>query len=240
MKIEFRLQINALTLLVALNFIIFFLAVVVQSTLGFDSNFFYIFGGLDVHRVYSGSYWLLITSAFFHLEIIHFLLNIYALYKIGQAVANYYSDRVLMITYIFGALGGSLLSYFISFFGGGNLYSLGASGAIFALLGLLVGGSLKRSRYGVDLPFSIWDILPAVLFSLWFGFIPGSQINNWAHIGGLLTGIVLGMIIKHSVGSYKSKFDKGLEKALYFISLILLIGSSLALIYNAIMIIFIS
>lgn len=240
MKLEFKLQLSALNILLGLNIIIFLLGVLAQSTLGFDNNLFYIFGGLDASRVYVGDYWLLITSAFFHLQLLHFGLNTYALFRVGQAVSAFYGDKVLIITYIFGALGGSILSYWSSYFLGENFFSLGASGAIFALIGLLVGGSLKKYRYGYSLPFSIWDILPVVLFSLMFGFLPNSNINNYAHIGGLVTGVVLGFILKHTLGAYKTRFETNLEKSLYYTALVVFIGSFVALIYNAINIIFLS
>ncbi len=239
MKIEFRVKLSLFTLLLGVNLIVFLLALVAQSTVGFDGNLFYIFGGLDATKVYSGSLWLLITSAFFHIEILHFGFNFYVLYKVGQVVENLYDNKVLFLTYILGALGGSILSYATSYFWGQNLYSLGASGAIFALIGLLVGGSLKRNRYSIDLPISTRDLLPIIIIALGVGLIPGSNINNWAHIGGLLTGIVLGLLIKHSLGGYRFKTEELVRNILYYISLIIFIGSYIALLYNAFNIIFI-
>lgn len=240
MKFELKLEINAFTVLIAVNAIIFILGLLAQTSVGFDNQLFYIFGGLDAQKVFQGSYWLLITSAFFHLDMLHFALNMYSFLRVGQAVQSFYDNKVLLITYIFGALGGSLLSYASSIFLGQNYYSLGASGAIFALIGLLVGGSLRKYRYGYSLPFSLSDILPVVLFSLAFGFLPNSNINNYAHIGGLVTGIILGLLLKHSLGAYKSSWEIALEKILYIIAVVIFIGSFAALIYNAVNILFLT
>lgn len=238
MRIEFKLQVNALSLLLFANLLIFVLALLVQLRWGFDDQLFYLFGGLVSYRVHAGDLWLLLSSAFFHLDILHFLLNFYALYRIGQIVMYYYSGRTLFVVYILGAIAGSLVSYAATLFLGNSPYSLGASGAIFALIGLLVGGSLRKYRYGMELPFSIWDILPVVLFSLWIGFLPGSRINNWAHLGGLFAGTLLGLILKHEMSGYRSKAERILEKVLYYICSLLLLGTFIALVYNVVSVLF--
>lgn len=246
MKLEFKLQLNWLTILLALNLIMFLLARVLVSSSPTGmvySDIVSMLGGFDFARVYTGEFWLLITSGFLHFDIIHFLVNIYSLFRIGQIVNNFYGEKALLFTYILGSLGGSLLTFATTFVDKAfldspyNILSYGASSGIFALIGLLLGGTLRRSRFGFSLPFGVEDILPVAAFSLLVGFIPGTNINNWAHIGGLITGLIIGLFIPHVLG-YKSSKEKFSENALYWLTLILFGVSYLALVLNFIFVIF--
>jgi rhomboid protease GluP len=234
MRMEFRFKINALFILLGLNAVIFLLALLTQSAFGFDDQLFYIFGGLITPLVAQGDFWLMITSAFFHLDFLHFIINMYSLFRLGQIVQFYYDDKTLFLTYIFGALGGSLLSHFASIYLGNSPFSLGASAGIIALIGLLFGGSFRKRRYGSELPFSIGDILPVVIFSFWIGLIPGSRINNWAHLGGFLAGTIIGMLINHSMNNFASRFEVTSKKVLYLLAVAIFIVSFIMLIANAV------
>lgn len=238
MRIELRLSLNALTSLLIVNVVVFILAFLIQSTSRSEAQAFFILGGLDSIEVLRGSFWLTITSAFLHLDPIHFVINIYSLYRIGSIVYTYFNGKVLFLTYIIGGLGGSLLTVLATLLLGSAPFSLGASGAIFALIGLLLVSTLKKQRYGADLPYRASDILPIILVSLWIGLLPGSKINNWAHIGGLLTGVITGFFITHSLNNFKTKVETLVEKILYYISLVISIGSYIAFLINIVYLIF--
>lgn len=247
MRLEFKLKLNTLTFLILINLILFVLGNILLSftSSGNQLPLLSLLGGFDFFKIYDGQVWLIITSAFLHFELLHFLINIYSLYRIGLIVEQFYNEKILFSVYIIGAIGASLLTYIVAFVEinssgmSGSLFSVGASGAIFSLVGLLLGGTLRKSRYGFSLPFSFSDIIPIVLFSLIIGLTPGSNINNWAHLGGLITGIILGLILPHAAG-LKSKLINFIEKSLYNISVLLTVLSFIALIVNFIYIIFIS
>ena len=101
----------------------------------------------------------------------------------------------------------------------------------------LIAGSLKNRRYGIDLPIGLSDVLPIVIVSLVYGFLPGSGVNNWAHIGGLITGLILGLLFKHEVGEYKSKIDDLIEKVIYYFSTVVFTLSYVLLIITSIILI---
>lgn len=233
MNIEIKLQFNILTSLLGLNLVIFVLAFLLDNIIGFDASLFYLFGGQVTSRISLGDWWLLVTANFFHIDLLHFIFNAFSLYRIGQLAMYYYDSKKVFLTYILGGMGGVGLSYLISLLLNQNIYSLGASASIFALIGLLLGGTFRRNRFGRELPFSARDLLPFVLIAFLFGFMPGLNINNWAHLGGLITGIVLGFVLPNSLVRIDSKFDLGVSKLLFWFSVCAFILSYGALIYNA-------
>lgn len=229
LQIEFKFS-NLFFLIYFISFI-FVLALIVQLNYGqFDGPMFYLFGGEIPSRIANGDLWLLVTANFFHTDILHFLFNFIALKRIGETVEQFYEGSLLFTTFIFSGIGGTLLSYLICLITNTEIYSLGASAGIFGLIGLLVGGSLKKYRYGMELPFGIRDILPFVLIAFLFGFIPGN-VNNWAHLGGLITGIIFGLTFSNSYNK-DHPLEKRTKDIMYYVSIFILIVSYVALLLN--------
>ena len=135
-----------------------------------------------------GEIWRLLTGEFFHGSILHLLVNMYSLYVIGSQVENFFGKAKYLLIYIFSAVTASALSIILNI----NTASIGASGAIFGLTGaLLYFGYYYRVYFGNPL---ISQIVPIIIINLIFGFtIPG--IDNYAHIGGLIGGLLLAMAI---------------------------------------------
>ncbi len=241
MEFKFRFQLTSLNLIILLNVIVFVIASILQflsadnGTSGTTlTQVFVILGGMSLSSVLNGQVWTIITANFLHIEFFHFALNMLALFSIGNKFYAIYGGKKFTTTYIIGGIGAMFLTLFVSVFLGTDIATLGASGSIFALCGVLIAGSLKNRRYGIDLPIGISDVLPIVIVSLVYGFIPGSGVNNWAHIGGLITGIALGLLFKHEMGEYKSKLDVIIEKILYYSSTVVFTLSYVLLIITSI------
>lgn len=136
-------------------------------------------GGLHILR--------LISSGFLHANIFHLLFNMYALYIIGTQLENYIGKWKFATIYFLSTISGSLLSCIFS-----NAVSVGASGAIFGLLGaLLYFGYHYRLYLGSVLKN---QIIPLIIANLLLGFIV-SGIDNAAHIGGLIGGYLTMMAL---------------------------------------------
>ncbi len=134
-----------------------------------------------------GEYYRLITSGFLHGNILHLTLNCYALYIIGSQVESYMGKTKFIIIYLFSLLMGSLMSITLS-----SYPSIGASGAIFGLMGsLLCFGYYYRIYLGNVLKS---QIIPLILANLLFGLL-ASNIDNFAHIGGLIGGCLITMAL---------------------------------------------
>lgn len=146
----------------------------------------------------SHEYYRIITATFTHYSIIHLLCNMYALYIIGSQIEGFYGKTKYLLIYLFSGITGSLLS--LTFLTDGG--TIGASGSIFGLLGaLLVFGYHYRVYLGTTLNS---QIIPIILLNLSLGFVING-IDNAAHIGGLIGGILLSM----GLGiKYKSKQDE--------------------------------
>ena len=142
---------------------------------------------LDAIGVRNGEVYRLLTSIFMHGSIYHLVVNMYSLYFLGKELETFLGKTKFIIIYLISGLTGSLLSCILT-----NSYSLGASGAIFGLLGsLLYFGMHYRLYLGSVL---VKQIVPIIVLNLLIGFT-FSGIDNAAHIGGLIGGIFITMAL---------------------------------------------
>lgn len=168
--------------LIAINILIFLLGIIfnMQDAL---INLFANYGPLVTEN---HQYYRLFTSMFMHANFLHIAFNMYALYLLGSQAEGFFGKTKFLTIYILSGLSGSLLSILLN----QGAVSVGASGAIFGILGaLLYFGFNYRVYLGNTL---IKEILPIILINLAFGFaITG--VDNYAHIGGLVGGLTTAM-----------------------------------------------
>lgn len=164
--------------LILLNVVIYLLCVFVGD---FDTNLsnYCVYGPL----IRMGEYYRLITGTFLHANLFHLLMNMYALYIIGSQIESFMGRTKYLAIYLYSGLMSSLLSITL-----GNYPSVGASGAIFGLMGcLLYFGYHYRVYLGNVLKS---QIIPLILLNLVVGFLV-PDIDNFAHIGGLIGGLLI-------------------------------------------------
>lgn len=136
----------------------------------------------------NGEYFRLITCAFLHIGILHLIFNMYALYIIGPQVESFFGKGKYLGIYLISILSASILSLVFN----SNTISAGASGAIFGLLGALL---YFGYHYRVYLGNAIKSqIIPIIIINLLFGFTM-TGIDNAAHIGGLIGGVLASMAL---------------------------------------------
>jgi rhomboid protease GluP len=137
--------------------------------------------------IVSGQYWRLFTAMFLHIGLMHLAFNAYALVIIGTDMERLFGVGRFLAIYLLSGLFGSLASYAFS-----PSLSAGASGAIFGLIGALgIYFAVYRERLGRWGRARLGNIVFLIAINLFFGFInPG--IDNYGHVGGLLSGIGLG------------------------------------------------
>lgn len=164
----------------------------------------------------NGDYYRLFTSMFLHIGILHLLCNMYSLYIIGKEVENVFGKVKYLIIYLLSGIAGSILSLAFNH----NTICAGASGAIFGLLGaLLYFGYYYRTYLGATLTRSI---IPVIVLNLIIGF-SSSGIDNAAHIGGLVGGILIAMAVGVPDKSNNNNKINGIVLSLiYFIFIIYL------------------
>lgn len=134
-----------------------------------------------------GQTYRLLTGIFLHGGIAHLLFNCYALYVIGAQVENFLGRFKFLVIYLVAGISGSLFSMIF-----GNYASVGASGAIFGLMGALVYFGYHYRVYLGNVVKS--QIIPLILLNLCLGFVL-SGIDNFAHIGGLIGGSLMSIAL---------------------------------------------
>lgn len=159
-------------------------------------------GGVSLAALDQGQWWRVLTTIFLHAGAFHFAFNLFALWDIGGVVERYFGSWKFLLTLIVSALGGVFLSLAMRYFrlnflelGGIGEYvgiTIGISGGVFGLAGLLLVTNLRRRSNGVPVNTSALALI--ILFNLLLGFAI-SGVDNWGHIGGLLTGSLLGLVL---------------------------------------------
>lgn len=155
------------------------------------------FGALEPALVTRGEWWLLLTTMFVHVSVLHILFNSVALYSVGSLVERIYGAVRYTIIYFVSGILASLASYgFMEVSGQSGDIAAGASGAIFGIAGVvIVLGVLRQSVVprAVALQLSVFMGVLIVVNIVFDAFTP--QIDIRAHIGGLLVGLVLGYLL---------------------------------------------
>lgn len=163
------------------------------------SNKAYLLLGANLKAlVKSGQIYRLITYAFLHGGLVHLIANMYSLYIIGSQIENNYGKLKFIFIYLVSALTGGLLSAIFN-----NNISIGASGAIFGLLGALVYFVFHFRLYLSDALKT--RIVPVILINLLIGFMV-TDIDNACHIGGLIGGYLAAMAV--GIPEVENKKDK--------------------------------
>ena len=155
-------------------------------------------GALIPALVAQGEAWRLLSSVFLHSGAVHLGFNMISLYFLGSFVEVAFGRARFLALYLLSGLAGGLAYLY---FGGFNAPAVGASGAIFGLLGGVLGYALRRGTFSWQNPL-IRQLLILLALNLYIGFsIP--NISNTAHLGGLAGGFAFGWLIAPSIYSQK-------------------------------------
>lgn len=137
-----------------------------------------------------GEYYRFLTAMFLHGGLLHLAFNGYALYSLGAEAERIYGTPRFLLLYLIAGLAGGVASYAFS-----PYRSVGASGAIFGLIGGLAAfyyasrgflGEIARQQLG--------SLITVIMINLFIGFST-PMIDNYAHIGGLVGGAALGLLL---------------------------------------------
>ena len=150
---------------------------------------------LNKRGLANGEWWRLLSPVLVHAGLLHLAFNMYFLYLVGPLVEQLYGSARFLLLYLLTAATASLASYLL----GGPGASVGASGALFGLCGvLLVGRVLHRPALQGQQRAMMSQIGGLVVINLVLGFglnTFGGNIDNFAHLGGLAGGLWLGLLI---------------------------------------------
>ena len=141
-----------------------------------------------------GEYWRLLTSVFLHSGFTHLGSNLLVQVLMGNAVERNLGHIKYLILYLASGIGGNVVSVLYDHAMGVNIYSVGASGAVFGVMGvlmlLIIKGRKKLQRGS--------SMLVRAGFALFYAVYSGFRnpyTDNAAHLGGLAVGVLLGLIL---------------------------------------------
>lgn len=169
-------------ILIAINVLVYIYTSIVGGDFLNTSNSMILTYGQVNAFVFQGAYWQLFTSIFIHATIAHLAGNMLFLLIFGLRAEEMFSLPEYLGIYFIGGLAGNILSLALP-----DLISVGASGAIFSLFGACVIYARRSVRQ---------SILGALVYAFFLLFISaGPGVNDFAHIGGLVFGLLIGYLI---------------------------------------------
>lgn len=185
-KSEFTLLTN---ILIITNVLVFLISAMISKNIfDIDSYTLIIMGAKVNVLINQGQIWRLLTCAFLHGGLIHLFFNMYALKILGPQIEFVYGRIRYMTIYLLSALSASIFSYIF----GPNSISVGASGAIFGMFGaMLIFGIKHRKQIGKAY---MMNIIQVIVVNVIIG-LSSSNIDNAAHLGGLISGMIVALII---------------------------------------------
>jgi len=157
------------------------------------------------YLVADGQVWRLVTAIFLHGSILHLFVNMYSLNSIGNEIEYVFGKWKLFLVFILAGISGNVFSFLLSISNLSNGFvaintphiSVGASGAIFGLLGYLLGKKLNERKLmmeGKYLNVDMNSLIIVIILNLFIGFtVP--NIDNNAHIGGFILGVILSFLL---------------------------------------------
>ncbi len=210
-------------ILMGVTIVIFLVQLAFQYISGVDLLFY--FGGKINEFILNGQFWRLITPVFLHSSILHIAFNMYALFILGRRIESTYGHWRFLLLYFLSAFGGNVLSFVLS-----DANSLGSSTAIFGLLaaeGIFIWQN--RKLFGSRSNAMLTNILMILVVNLAIGFMPGSNIDYFGHLGGLLAGFLFASIggprwVIEGIPPFVTLKDSRPQKDVWVAVLVVLIG----------------
>lgn len=182
--------------LVIVNVIVFLACI-------FTGGLLYDLGGVDrVGIVVRHEYGRLFWALFLHNDTAHLFNNMIILFFLGAMLEKEAGHIGLLMIYFFSGIGGNVASLLHKIAEGSNALSIGASGAVFGLDGLMLAYVLLSRKFRDTV--STQRVLIMIALSLYNGFV-GDNIDNAAHIGGLMAGLLAGIVFILVQNIFKKK-----------------------------------
>jgi rhomboid protease GluP len=151
-------------------------------------------GARQAYYILSGEVWRLVTSIFLHANLVHIGLNMWVLMDIGPVVEEIYgSPRYLFLFLVTGILSMSISMIWDLMTGSVFGISIGASGALMGLIGLML--AVTTMRRGADMQVLRSQLIRWVFYIILMGVLV-QGVDNVAHLGGLASGFLLGRVMK--------------------------------------------
>lgn len=179
--------------IVAVNVIVYLILEWLGDTK--DAVFIASHGGMyPLFLLYDNQWWRVLTAGFLHFGVAHLANNMLVFALLGERLERAVGHVRMIVIYLLSLIGGGLLSYAVMIYAGTYAVSAGASGAVFGVIGgMLWLVLIHRGRFE---EMTTRRFVFMIVLSLYYGF-SSLNVDNWAHIGGLLTGFIVTGILCH-------------------------------------------
>lgn len=203
------------SILIIINVVVFIIFLVLLVFFRNNPELLYEYIALKPSNILHGKYlWTFITSMFMHVGLFHIFANMVSLFFMGSLVERILGLRRYLWFYLISGIFAGLFFVVSSliFTGDFNTFAVGASGALFGIVGLLVLLTPNLPVYAmfIPIPIKMKYAGPGLLILLWLVSLTGTvKIGNTAHFGGLIAGIVYGLYLKNKYSKktrYISKY----------------------------------
>ena len=198
----FRGPLNWMNLLmIGINVVIFIIMEFLGSTE--DTGFMLQWGAACRPFILNGEWYRLFTSMFLHFGIYHLANNMAVLLFMGDMVENAVGHWKYLAIYLGSGLVGNLLSLYMDIQSQSNIVSAGASGAIYGIIGGVFVLMIKNKKQVREIV--IRRLVFVIVVTIYYGS-QAAQIDNAAHVGGLIGGIVLTVLFTvHKQNTYRNR-----------------------------------
>lgn len=189
----------ATSILIAINVVVFLAMLWSGAGLWHTSNGVQLIWGANFGpATEDGEWWRLGSAMFLHFGVLHLVMNMWALWDGGQLVEQIFGTRRFLFLYLVSGLTGNLFSLVLH---SGPVVSGGASGAIFGIYGALLSYLWLQRKFSTQANYRwlFWGVLAFSLLTISFGFFV-SGIDNAAHSGGVISGLLCGLFLMPETG----------------------------------------
>lgn len=139
---------------------------------------------------------------FLHHGVFHILSNCYFLTRIGPLAEGAYGRERFLLLYLLSGVGGNLFGLW---FGPASSISVGASGAVFGLMGAVGAYALRNKKaLGRSSETMLQGVGQVLFLNLLIGLQPRSGVDNLAHVGGCASGALLGLVLSPDLADARS------------------------------------
>lgn len=170
-----------------------------------------------------GRWWTLVSASFLHGSILHIFFNMAALGQLGPFVLREFGFNRFVIIYILTGVAGFFISYLA-----GISFTIGASASLCGLIGAIIYYGKSRGGFYGEVIYrqAMGWVIGLVLFGL---LVPG--INNWAHGGGVISGLLLAFLLGYNERKSETFFHRVLAIGCMVLSSVILLWAVLQAVY---------
>ena len=166
------------------------------------------FGAAFTPAIFAGQYWRYVTAMFLHGDFMHLLFNCVAILIIAPKIEEAFGPRRFLLIYILAGIAGNVVSVYVRHMAGQPVLLVGASGAVYGLLG---AGAIHGHKIGGPQGNQIFKFMIAwIVLGILYSFL--HRGDNFAHAGGAIAGGIIAQLLRpHAQSSYNKKLWQALE-----------------------------